>query len=237
MPACCLRLPHHQRQTLTAHRGKLLPPAHCGKHLPLTRPLLPLLYTRRSSCHVRMLASSTSEPGPADGSAAPWQVTGSTAARAIGQCSNSPFMTAGGREAGSRHGMSAGRPRLTGTSPTRAICARIMGRRAAARQSLGRRERRMMRERLLSAAVVALVTCGIYQPACPATAARDLDAAGTPIRPGKADPAISKALSRICAREIEHTIRSLVAFHTRFSRLGQPRVQSGTDRRHADPRG
>jgi hypothetical protein len=73
----------------------------------------------------------------------------------------------------------------------------------------------MMRERLLGAAVVALVMCGIYQPAYPATAARDLDAAGAPIRPGKADPAISKALSQVSASEIEHTIRSLVSFHTR----------------------
>jgi hypothetical protein len=45
--------------------------------------------------------------------------------------------------------------------------------------------------------------------------ARDLDTAGLPIRPGKPDPAIAKALDTISTPEIEHTIKTLVAFHTR----------------------
>src|SRR5271154_3798906 len=54
---------------------------------------------------------------------------------------------------------------------------------------------RMMRKRLPVAAAVALIVCGIHQPACSAAAARDLDTAGAPIRPERADPAISKALN------------------------------------------
>lgn len=48
-----------------------------------------------------------------------------------------------------------------------------------------------------------------------AVSARDLDVAGAPIRPAKPDAAIAKALDQVSASEIEHTIRALVAFHTR----------------------
>jgi len=48
-----------------------------------------------------------------------------------------------------------------------------------------------------------------------AVAARDLDVAGAPIRPAKPDAAIAKALDQVSVSEIEHTIRTLVAFHTR----------------------
>ena len=73
----------------------------------------------------------------------------------------------------------------------------------------------MMRERLLCAAMLALVVCGIDPLAFAATSARDLEIAGTSIRPASADPAISRMLNGISTSEIEHTIRTLVAFHTR----------------------
>jgi hypothetical protein len=73
----------------------------------------------------------------------------------------------------------------------------------------------MIRKPLLTAAVAALVVCGLYHPAQSATAVRDLDTAGAPIHPEKADPAISRALNAIATSEIQHTVESLVAFHTR----------------------
>jgi hypothetical protein len=73
----------------------------------------------------------------------------------------------------------------------------------------------MLRERLARTAAVALVVCGIYQPAYSFSSARDLDTVGAPIRPGKTDAVISKALDGISVREIEHTVKTLVAFHTR----------------------
>jgi len=45
--------------------------------------------------------------------------------------------------------------------------------------------------------------------------ARDLDTAGVAIRSGRPDPAISKALDVISTTDIEHTIKTLVGFHTR----------------------
>lgn len=48
-----------------------------------------------------------------------------------------------------------------------------------------------------------------------AASARDLDRAGVPITPANPDAAIAKALDRVSVTEIEHTIRALVAFHTR----------------------
>jgi len=50
---------------------------------------------------------------------------------------------------------------------------------------------------------------------CSVAPARDLDTAGAAIRPPKPDPAISKALAAISTTDIEHTIKTLVAFHTR----------------------
>jgi hypothetical protein len=70
-------------------------------------------------------------------------------------------------------------------------------------------------ERPPGTAVLVLLAATILQPACSLGAARDLNNAGAPIHPAKADPAISKALAGINASEIESTIKTLVAFHTR----------------------
>ena len=76
-------------------------------------------------------------------------------------------------------------------------------------------------ERLPGTAVLVLLAATILQPtvslgaAREAHAARDLDSAGVPIHPAKTDPAISKALAGINPGEIESTIKTLVAFHTR----------------------
>ncbi|MGC2162812.1 MAG: M28 family peptidase [Silvibacterium sp.] len=44
---------------------------------------------------------------------------------------------------------------------------------------------------------------------------RDLDATGSAIQPGPADPHIAEALRHISAARIQHTIETLVSFHTR----------------------
>jgi len=44
---------------------------------------------------------------------------------------------------------------------------------------------------------------------------RDLVAIGSPIHPAPADPAIAHALQQVSAQQIQHTIETLVAFHTR----------------------
>src|SRR5277367_901123 len=44
---------------------------------------------------------------------------------------------------------------------------------------------------------------------------RDLDATGSAIRPAPADPAIAHALQQISPQQIQHTIETLVGFHTR----------------------
>jgi Peptidase family M28 len=44
---------------------------------------------------------------------------------------------------------------------------------------------------------------------------RDLDAIGSPLRPAPADPAIAHALQQISPQQIQHTIETLVSFHTR----------------------
>ena len=44
---------------------------------------------------------------------------------------------------------------------------------------------------------------------------RDLVAIGSPIRPAPADPEIARALQQISSRQIQHTIETLVSFHTR----------------------
>ncbi len=46
-------------------------------------------------------------------------------------------------------------------------------------------------------------------------ARRDLDAIGSPLRAMPADPEIARALSRISAAQIQHTIATLVSFHNR----------------------
>ena len=73
----------------------------------------------------------------------------------------------------------------------------------------------MLRERLLGTALLALMMSGFYQPANAASSTRDLDVTGTPIRPARPDAAISKALTQISSTEIEHTVKTLVSFHTR----------------------
>jgi Peptidase family M28 len=60
-----------------------------------------------------------------------------------------------------------------------------------------------------------LVVCGVEQRAYAASSARDLDTAGAPIRPGITDAVILKSIDAISGSEIEHTIKTLVAFHTR----------------------
>ena len=72
----------------------------------------------------------------------------------------------------------------------------------------------MKRESWLGAGL-ALFACVIQQPACAVTPTRDFEVAGAPVGHAKPDAAIAKALATISATEIEHTIRSLVAFHTR----------------------
>ncbi len=44
---------------------------------------------------------------------------------------------------------------------------------------------------------------------------RDLDATGAPIRPAPADPAIAHVLQQISPQQVQHTIETLVGFHTR----------------------
>lgn len=44
---------------------------------------------------------------------------------------------------------------------------------------------------------------------------RDLDAIGAPIRPAPVDPVIAHALQQISSQQIQHTIETLVSFHTR----------------------
>jgi hypothetical protein len=72
----------------------------------------------------------------------------------------------------------------------------------------------MKRESWLGAGLV-LFACAVHQPARAVTPTRDFAAAGAPVRPANPDAAIAKALATISATEIERTIRSLVAFHTR----------------------
>jgi Peptidase family M28 len=64
-------------------------------------------------------------------------------------------------------------------------------------------------------APAALGSLAALHPTTSLASARDLDTAGTPIRAANPDPAISKALAAISTNEIEHTIQTLVAFHTR----------------------
>jgi len=70
-------------------------------------------------------------------------------------------------------------------------------------------------ERSPGTAVLVLLAAIILQPASALAATRDLNNAGAPIHPAKPDPAISKALAGINPGEIENTIKTLVAFHTR----------------------
>jgi hypothetical protein len=64
---------------------------------------------------------------------------------------------------------------------------------------------------------IVIATAGVLFPCLPAVdaATRDLDAAGKPVQPMAADPAIVKALDEISAQRIQHTIEKLVSFHNR----------------------
>lgn len=73
----------------------------------------------------------------------------------------------------------------------------------------------MPRNRLPGTLLLALLSVSLLRPASAPAAPRDLNTAGTAIHPPKPDPAISKALASIDSPEIEHTIKTLVAFHTR----------------------
>src|SRR5262245_52010498 len=73
----------------------------------------------------------------------------------------------------------------------------------------------MRRKSGLRAGALALIACVVHQSAYPVASTRDLEMAGAPVRSAKPDAAIAKALGTISASEIEHTIRALVAFHTR----------------------
>jgi Zn-dependent M28 family amino/carboxypeptidase len=63
-------------------------------------------------------------------------------------------------------------------------------------------------------AVLAMMLLALDSGAAPALV-HDHEAVGAPIAPAPADPAIARALAQISAREIEHVIATLVAFHTR----------------------
>lgn len=68
----------------------------------------------------------------------------------------------------------------------------------------------------LAAVLGSLAICAMSGPPNHAIAAtRDLDVAGSAIRPAPVDAGIAKALERISATEVEHTIRTLVGFGTR----------------------
>ena len=73
----------------------------------------------------------------------------------------------------------------------------------------------MKRESWAHGAVLALLACTVGHSVHAASPTRDLKVAGAPVSPATPDPAIAKALATISTGEIEHTIRSLVAFHTR----------------------
>jgi hypothetical protein len=67
-------------------------------------------------------------------------------------------------------------------------------------------------------AMTAVITAAISIPGAHAFSddtTRDLVATGSPIRPAPADPAIAHALQQISPQQIQHTIETLVGFHTR----------------------
>jgi Peptidase family M28 len=70
---------------------------------------------------------------------------------------------------------------------------------------------------ILSVCFAALVLFPMHSSAAAQSdgAKRDLDAAGAPIRPAPADPAITAVLNQISARQIQHTIEKLVTFGNR----------------------
>src|ERR1700761_4262726 len=71
-----------------------------------------------------------------------------------------------------------------------------------------------LKQLTITVAIAALISVpGAYASSDDTT--RDLDAIGSPIRPAPADPAIAHALQQISSQQIQHTIETLVSFHTR----------------------
>ena len=70
------------------------------------------------------------------------------------------------------------------------------------------------KRRIFAAAIVAaLFTISTHASSDDTT--RDLDATGAPIRPAAVDPVIAHVLQQISSQQIQHTIETLVSFHTR----------------------
>ena len=70
------------------------------------------------------------------------------------------------------------------------------------------------KRRIFAAAIIAaLFTISAHASSDDTT--RDLDAIGVPIRPAPVDPVIAHALQQISSQQIQHTIETLVSFHTR----------------------
>ena len=70
-------------------------------------------------------------------------------------------------------------------------------------------------KRLMAFATIIAAIAAVSAPAFSDDTTRDLDAVGAPIRPAPADPAIAHALQQISQQQIQHTIETLVGFHTR----------------------
>jgi len=75
-----------------------------------------------------------------------------------------------------------------------------------------------MKARLMQLTIAVAIAMAVSVPGAHALSddtTRDLDAIGSPIRPAQADPAIAHALQQISTQQIQHTIETLVSFHTR----------------------
>jgi hypothetical protein len=75
-----------------------------------------------------------------------------------------------------------------------------------------------MKARFIRFTIAVTVAVAIYPPCAHAFSddtTRDLVAIGSPIRPAPVDPAIAHALQQISPQQIQHTIETLVDFHTR----------------------
>src|ERR1700748_3285914 len=70
-------------------------------------------------------------------------------------------------------------------------------------------------KRLTTFAIVIAAIAAMNLSAFSDDTTRDLDAVGAPIRPAPADPVIAHALQQISQQRIQHTIETLVGFHTR----------------------
>src|SRR6201996_8177688 len=70
------------------------------------------------------------------------------------------------------------------------------------------------KRRIFAAAIIAaLFTTSAHASSDNTT--RDLDAIGAPVRPAPVDPTIAHVLQQISSQQIQHTIETLVSFHTR----------------------